>query len=857
MGGKRYHNEDQAARSSPRPQKKVYHDSRNTLSHDSYTVAWICALSIEMAAARAMLDDVHESLPKDVNDSNSYVLGSIGQHNVAIACLPNGQYGTNNAAIVFTNMWRTFKYIQLGLMVGIGGGAPGKADLRLGDIVVGSKVIQHDMGKAIGDDRLLRTSIPRPLRNSVSTEVSSLRSKHYSSPSRVPSILLERSEQLRNFKRPVSADRLFKDTYQHESSIPDCASCDQSKLVKRRPRDSDDPVIHYGAIASGNLVIKDSQTRDKLAQDLDVICFEMEAAGLMDIGACLPVRGICDYSDSHKTKEWQAYAAATAAAYAREFLEELPVCKVFSEHEQQGACQLSVRLEEKDNECLRDLRITNPKDDKETIVKAKGGLLDESYRWVMENESYQQWARSDENRLLWIKGDPGKGKTMLLCGIIDELERATPHSVFYFFCQASEPRLRSASAVLRGLIWFLARTRPNLMSYIRKEYDQAGKDVFNDHNSWQALSSILASILEDDTTNDCIFVVDALDECSSDRERLIEFLSRLSSSSKSKWIVSSRNWPEIEAQLDTTTKVRLHLELNHSSIADAVQKFITRKVKDLAKNKRYTESIRDAVLQHLLLNANDTFLWVSLVCEELGKPGVLLHHTLKILRCSPAGLDKLYQRMVDKILHSMDEEFCRAILAVVTVAFEPLSLAELATSDERLACFHSELQTLSTIVTCCGSFLTIRNNVVYTVHQSVKDYLVTSSDIFPSSIAGQHYSVFRNTMDRMHAALQRNIYDVHDDTLYIHEISKPPSSPLDSIRYGCIYWVDHLHKSAPDSIESPPTYSLLETFFKTKYLYWLEAMSLLGCVSKAIRAIRKLGSALVRIGPVEVLPSSS
>lgn len=86
-------------------------------------------------------------------------------------------------------------------------------------------------------------------------------------------------------------------------------------------------MIHYGAIASGNQVMRSGTTRDNVARKLDVMCFEMEAAGLMDILPCLPIQGICDYSDSHKSKEWQRYAAATAAAYARELLKELPVAK--------------------------------------------------------------------------------------------------------------------------------------------------------------------------------------------------------------------------------------------------------------------------------------------------------------------------------------------------------------------------------------------------------------------------------------------------------------------------------------------------------------------------------------------------
>jgi nucleoside phosphorylase len=90
---------------------------------------------------------------------------------------------------------------------------------------------------------------------------------------------------------------------------------------------SDNIIIYYGAIASGNQVMRSGTTWDNVSQELDVICFEMEAAGLIDFLPYLLIWGICDYSDSHKSKEWQRYAAATAAAYARELLKELPVAK--------------------------------------------------------------------------------------------------------------------------------------------------------------------------------------------------------------------------------------------------------------------------------------------------------------------------------------------------------------------------------------------------------------------------------------------------------------------------------------------------------------------------------------------------
>ncbi|OAR02561.1 hypothetical protein LLEC1_04119, partial [Akanthomyces lecanii] len=294
-------------------------------SHHKYTVAWICALYIEMAAARAMLDETHDELPGHTNDTNTYTLGRVENHNVVIACLPAAQYGTNNSAHVLTNLIRTFPCVRVALMVGIGGGVPSKTDVRLGDIVVGTRVIQHDLGKLTAHGQIQPTAIPKTLHASLGTAVSSLRSKHELEPCQISSVLRERLRGHSDYCRPNIPDRLFLAEYTHEHPGRGCEECDPSQLIVRSSRASNDPVIHYGGIASGNQVLRHGITRDDVAGRLDVICFEMEAAGLMDVLPCIPIRGICDYSDSHKSKEWQTYAAATAAAYARELLDVLPV----------------------------------------------------------------------------------------------------------------------------------------------------------------------------------------------------------------------------------------------------------------------------------------------------------------------------------------------------------------------------------------------------------------------------------------------------------------------------------------------------------------------------------------------------
>ncbi|THC91831.1 hypothetical protein EYZ11_008701 [Aspergillus tanneri] len=300
--------------------------------HQDYTVAWICALPLEMAAAEAMLDEKHSNLPTKPTDDNTYILGRMYDHNIVIACLRSGVYGTTSAATLATQMQSTFQSIRIFLMAGIGGGVPSeKADIRLGDIVVSNPtrdfggVIQYDYGKTVSGGRFERTGVlnkPQPV---LLTAVARLQAAHMLTPSKIPALLSEMVARQPTMRkrftyRGEDQDLLFDSEYDHCASENTCNNCDTRRLVMRPTRAGYDPVIHYGLIASGNQVVKHGRTRDKLARELGILCFEMEAAGLMDDFQCLVIRGICDYSDSHKNKQWQEYAAASAAAYAKELL---------------------------------------------------------------------------------------------------------------------------------------------------------------------------------------------------------------------------------------------------------------------------------------------------------------------------------------------------------------------------------------------------------------------------------------------------------------------------------------------------------------------------------------------------------
>ena len=311
---------------------------------DDYTVALVCALPLEMAAAKGMLDQIHPNLSEQAPaDHNSYLLGRVQAHNVVIACLPAGIYGTTSAATVAKDLLRTFKSIRFGLMVGIGGGAPSPSrDIRLGDIVVSQPtgvtggVIQYDRGKTGQEGHFKRTGSLNTPPQVLLTALGRLQADHLTGDSRIPqflSSLINRHPKMRKaftFQGEPN-DCLFQAEYEHVSPDSGCEQCDHTHAFHRDARDDTDPVVHYGNIGSGNQVIKNATTRDRLSRDLDVLCFEMEAAGLMQDFPCLVIRGICDYADSHKNKVWQGYAAAVAAAFAKELLSVIVPGRILQE----------------------------------------------------------------------------------------------------------------------------------------------------------------------------------------------------------------------------------------------------------------------------------------------------------------------------------------------------------------------------------------------------------------------------------------------------------------------------------------------------------------------------------------------
>ncbi|KAF2819663.1 purine and uridine phosphorylase [Ophiobolus disseminans] len=314
------------------------------------------------------VDEEHDSPPYDAHDTNLYTCGRIGEHNVIITCLPNGQTGTNAAAAVAVQMKSTFPSTRFGLMVGIGGGVPSEeAGVRLGDVVSNVRtqvrthyamqpkrpcharlrlvharltskphqthggVVRYDSGKATasGFERTGALNTPPTV---LLNAVGKVRAKQM----RVKGRLLEylsKLDSLPDFSRKAAGlDNLFEAEYKHAGRGATCEKCSAEHTITRETR-RQEVAVHYGTIASGNQVINDAAVRDKLSAELGgVLCLEMEAAGLMNSFLCLVVRGICDYADSHKNNQWQPYAAATATACAKEVLSVIPPAEVAKAH---------------------------------------------------------------------------------------------------------------------------------------------------------------------------------------------------------------------------------------------------------------------------------------------------------------------------------------------------------------------------------------------------------------------------------------------------------------------------------------------------------------------------------------------
>lgn len=296
-----------------------------------YTVAWIAPLEVEARAALEMLDRKHEGdFTLTSSDDYLFYAGEMCGHNVVIATLPAGQeYGTASAAALASRVKTFFCNMQIGLLVGIAAGLPKLSgvpirDIRLGDILVALPtpntpgVLAYELGKetAAGFELLRSGNVLNTTKPIIRSAIGKLKIE-------APKYMGLLEQYYETIRDKEYAQGTFADPGQERDVLYQHSSHGVEYEEERKIRPSTRRThIWYGTIASGDKLMKHSRKRDVLGSLMkdEVIGLEMEAAGVLNVIQAGVIRGVCDYADDHKNDEWQPYAAAMAAAYAKTLL---------------------------------------------------------------------------------------------------------------------------------------------------------------------------------------------------------------------------------------------------------------------------------------------------------------------------------------------------------------------------------------------------------------------------------------------------------------------------------------------------------------------------------------------------------
>ncbi|KAM5374382.1 hypothetical protein ACJZ2D_006555 [Fusarium nematophilum] len=509
------------------------------------------------------------------------------------------------------------------------------------------------------------------------------------------------------------------------------------------------------------------------------------------------------------------------------------------------------RAKQEDEESRETLRKTVPFYTKASILTEKGKLVPDCCTWLFHSDEFRWWRDEPERRVLWISGAAGKGKTMLLCAMTEWFEHS--RGLSYFFCRETNSKLNSEAALLRGLIYSITGKVPDLMKHVKENLD--GLRLEDRDGGTEALCTTLRSILTDPLASDAIILIDALDECTQSdpgepRELVLDLIADLAGKCKAKWVISSRNnLYAVEGYLGKTPGfLHLRLEDPEHPVSDAVEQYVNGKVNDLWEARGLDSKKKKEVKDGLILGAEKTFLWVSLVWSDVTR--VLktkkqpddVDFIMGRIEAMPKGLNPLYEKMMAQLICDEDPEHVKDILRIVYLARRPLAIQELWSfvGKQHLLRRTRDLELLKELIHQASSFITIQNDIVMFVHKSAKDYIKsdkTVADLLLSDIGGTHRKMFQQSVANM-SILEKDIYDVEHAGTARNELKRPDPDPLTPIAYSCVHWVDHLTDS--DCSSAPDVQESIQNFLSDHLLYWLEALGWLGELSAGIEQLDTL-----------------
>ncbi|EWZ30352.1 hypothetical protein FOZG_15843 [Fusarium oxysporum Fo47] len=726
--------------------------------HD-YIVGWICALRIEYVAAKTFLDEKHAP-PESVstNDNNIYTLGKIGKHNTVIAVLPQGEYGIAPAAGVARDMLHSFPNIRIGLMVGIGGGAPSpKHDIRLGDIVVSASgngkhggVFNFDHGKVIQNQPFQESGFLNQPPTILRAAMQGLRADHEAEGHQLERFIndiLDKKPRLRKtYGRPQGiTDRLYQPGVLHQpNDEPNCDLCsnDPSSLKVRAERTSgeDNLSIHYGLIASSDKLMKDAMTRDEFAKK-GVLCFETEAAGLVNHFPCLVIRGICDYADTHKNDDWQGYAAMAAAAYAKDLLSQIHPNR--AEVEKKISEVLSATSRKADT-IIRHHQIQKHKDVLDWLTLADYSLFQSDNigrrqpgtgQWLLNSPQFCNW-RDNPNQTLFCPGIPGAGKTILTSIIIDSLETLfldnNSVGLAYVYCNFRRQDEQTARELLASVLKQLLQSLPTLPESIQSLHRMGSRP------SLDAISSTLLCVAK--LFSRVFVVIDALDECRASDGSRARFLNEIFDlQSKCQINIFATSRPILDVISIFANRVSLEIRATD----DDVRMFVRGHMPQLPEFFSQ-QGLEEDVTSQIVRSVQGMFLLAQLHLDSL-RDRTSVAAVYKALKQLPSGSDAYYHAYeiaMGRVMSQLPghKGLAVQVLSWITCAKRPLTVKELrhalavevGTNELNI----DALPDTSIIVQVCIGLVTIdeSDGIIRLAHYTTQEYFEkTQTTWFPKA----------------------------------------------------------------------------------------------------------------------------
>ncbi|KAF4785056.1 pfs domain-containing protein [Colletotrichum scovillei] len=425
----------------------------------------------------------------------------------------------------------------------------------------------------------------------------------------------------------VSSGQVGEARLQSITKIEACEYCNPKDELRRDDRPDTDPEIHYGIIASGNSVVKDGVSRDQILQQLGTgcLCFEMEAAGLMNDFPCLVIRGICDYADSHKSDRWQNYAAIVAAAYAKELLMVMEAMNVEQTKTVGDIMGKVSQIEATTRETFEKVEQWNAGDRSGKLhswLSAPDPSIDHNKasnlhhegtgQWFLDTKKYLLW-KTNPGSSLWLYGGPGCGKTILSSTIIRDL-RDSKGICLYFYFTFTNTEKQSLDGAIRSLIEQLYRQSKAAREYLDSVFESRGAS--SSQPDIDSLCSWFNAMLG--IAGEVWIVLDALDERDLLREcqqghalknkGLLQWIKILLESEGANFhiLVTSRQEEDIRRVLKDIIPKDMQISLRNMSVNKDIRAFIRSTLKtwgDLPE-WRNNQSSRGKVEQYLSGNAN-------------------------------------------------------------------------------------------------------------------------------------------------------------------------------------------------------------------------------------------------------------